>query len=593
MYIEIAIGEPSYRGSLVPREHLASLLKEHTDTPIYRSVYMYDEETKQEIDQRGSLKGFLGKRFIDKIIVDIDKEERTDEETYNLLRSTCMELNDLGIPEEGYQVYFSGSGYHIAITNAVFGFESGEDLPYIVKRTMEQLLPHIDTSIYQRNGIYRVPHTLNQKTGLYKIPLHMTEVWHGKVDEILKRAKERRLDFDYHKLQGDLELHDTILTDVPDREALRTVREPTKVVTCVQRMFNRGPVEGTRHTTLLRMMSHFRRSGIPAESARASAHHWNGGSMDDAHVDKIVTDVYNRGYQYSCFDEVMRQHCSPRCIYFKRKDYVVDVKSAEDMQEEMHERITTDYSGRGLDLARHFGLQRDAFVYPGESVVVMGPTGVNKTTFAQNIMLGYDAENNRIVREWQIPTLFLSLELSAWFMHRRNLQIIANATKEQVHDNYQSIFDSHKHLLDHVVVQTVPPTLEQIRDKVREIQPALVIVDYIELIEAPRGIRGEYEKLNAIAHGLRSMAVNEDIIVMPVSQVSREQSRNDTLDVSSAKGSGAIENSASKVIGIHGVQNQRIRKVEMYKNTDGDMIQTTLQWTPSFRLQKTAYNLLR
>lgn len=593
MYVEVAVGEPSNRGSLIPRTSLAHYIAEYEHQPIYRSVYMYDEETKQEIDTRGSLKGFLGKRYIDKLIIDIDKEERTDQETFNLLRATCMELDDLGLSEETYQVFFSGSGYHIAVTNDAVGFEASEDLPYIVKRTMESLLPHIDPSIYQRNGIYRVPHTLNRKTGLFKIPLYMSEVWHGTVDDILELAQERRLDFDYRTLRGNNELKESILKEVPDRAALRTVREPSKVVPCVQRMFNRGPVDGTRHITLLRMMSHFRRSGIPVEAARSAAHAWNAGSMDDEHVDKIVSDVYNRGYQYSCYDEVMRQHCSPQCIYFKRKDYVVDVKSATDMQEEMHERLTTDYSGRGLDLSQHFGLQKDTFVYPGESVIIMGPTGVNKTTLAQNISLGYDAENDRIVREWQVPTLILSLELSAWFVHRRNLQIVSGLRKEELHKNYQSIFDKYKHLLDHIVVQTVIPTLDQIKQKVREIQPAVVIVDYIELIEAPKGVRGEYEQLNAIAHGLRNMAVNEDIIVMPISQVSREQSRSDELDVSSAKGSGAIENSASKVMGIHGMSKNSIRRIELYKNTDGDLFREHLQWTPSFRLKKTSYELLK
>ena len=48
------------------------------------------------------------------------------------------------------------------------------------------------------------------------------------------------------------------------------------------------------------------------------------------------------------------------------------------------------------------------------------------------------------------------------------------------------------------------------------------------------------------------MAVNEDIIFIQISLVSREYSRSQTMDLYAAKGSGAIENASRKVLGITG-----------------------------------------
>ena len=48
------------------------------------------------------------------------------------------------------------------------------------------------------------------------------------------------------------------------------------------------------------------------------------------------------------------------------------------------------------------------------------------------------------------------------------------------------------------------------------------------------------------------MAVNLDIIIIQVSQVSRDYSRNEVLDLYAGKGSGAIENASRKVIGLNG-----------------------------------------
>ena len=36
-------------------------------------------------------------------------------------------------------------------------------------------------------------------------------------------------------------------------------------------------------------------------------------------------------------------HYVTKCIHYKRKDYLVDVMSAEDMQANLSERLTTDF----------------------------------------------------------------------------------------------------------------------------------------------------------------------------------------------------------------------------------------------------------
>jgi len=132
----------------------------------------------------------------------------------------------------------------------------------------------------------------------------------------------------------------------------------------------------------------------------------------------------------------------------------------------------------------------------------------------------------------------------------------------------------------------VPPTIAQIQEKIRELQPAMVIVDYIDLVDTPSNIRGEYEQVKYISHSLSSMAVNNDVIIIQVSQVSREYSRNEILDLYAGKGSGAIENASRKVIGLNGQANSNAKHLEMYKNTDGELFEVDLEWRPSFRLRR-------
>jgi len=582
-YLEIAIGTPANRGVLIPKGELASYLD---GQPLYRSVYLYDESAAEYVADKGSLKNFFGVRYIDKIPIDVDKKDNSDEKTLDILRGIVYELEEADIGRGSFQCYFSGSGYHIMLAGELFNFKPSSDLPYVVKQTMRKVNPDIDLSIYMRTGIYRLQHSLNQKTSLNKIPLTNSEVMNLEPKDIFELAKGRRLDFEYTNLEASGDLKHLVVEDIPDVKVLTNVSEPTKMTPCVQSMLNKGPASGNRHLTALRIASHYKRHGIPSHYAKVSLLHWNNKSLDENHINELVENVYNRNYQYGCQDSIMLQHCKTQCIFFKRKDYLIDVKTSDEMQTELHDRLTTDFSGKTIDLGAMLGLDVESVIYPGELVTIFGPTGSNKTTFAQNLVLGVDFANNKINVDWQIPTLFLSLELSSWYIHRRHLQIVSGMEKMEVNENYQELYDHHKDELEHVMIQTVSPTLNSIAEKVRELQPSVVVIDYIDLVDTPGSYRGEYEKIKYISHGLSNMAVNNDMIVIQISQVSREYSRNEVLDLYAGKGSGAIENASRKVIGLNGQSKSSIRNVKLLKNTDGELFETQLEWTPSFRLRR-------
>ena len=583
MYVEIAKGTPGNRGYLINKNDLGNFINKK---PLYRSVYLYDDEALKYVEDNETLKNYFGVRYIDKIPIDIDKSGNSDEKTLDVLRGVILELEDADITENSFQCFFSGSGYHIDLAGKLFNFKSGVDLPYIVKQTLKSLIPDLDSSIYMRTGIYRVQHTINQKTNLYKIPLYRDEVMNLDAADILKLAKVNRKDYNYLGLQGDGELEHTVKEEVPDVQVFNKISEPNKIVPCVQSMLNQGAKQGNRHITALRIVSHFKRHGIPSHYAKVMMLHWNNKSMPEKEIMEMVENVYNRNYKYGCQDSVMVEHCKTQCIFFNKKDYMIDVKSSNDMQSELHERLNTDFSGKTIDLGRALGIEKESVIYPGELVTIFGPTGSNKTTFAQNLALGVDFVNDRIVKDWQIPTLFLSLELSSWYMHRRHLQIVSGVSKKEANDNYAELYKKHEDEMSHLMVQTVSPTLDKIGEKVRELEPSLVIVDYIDLVDTPHNVRGEYEKIKYISHGLSSMAVNNDMIVIQVSQVSREYSRNEVLDLYAGKGSGAIENASRKVIGLNGQSNSATRAVKLFKNTDGELFDTEVEWTPSFRLRR-------
>lgn len=585
----MAIGSPSKRGTLVPfDEHWDIVYEQGANQAVYRSVYNYDEEAKNFVQKSGTLKNFLGTRYIQEIPIDIDKGQNTDDYTLKNAQSLVYYLvEDIGLKEGNFQIYFSGTGYHICISAECFDFKPNPDLPFIVKQTMFGIFKdfNIDESVYTRTAIIRLPHTLNIKSQLFKVPITHKELMNSSYEQIQEMASSRRLEFGLIELWGDGSLEEMVDDTVPKIREMSNVLEPRNIVPCIQTLYKRGPSQGSRNNTIMRIASHFKRNGIPSEATKAALLHWNNNQLNPQIVIDKVESTYNYGYRYGCEDKLLVPVCEPKCIHYKNKDYSVDVKNAEDLQTDLSERLETDFTGRMIDLAKMFGLsKKDCAIYPGELVTIFGPTGSNKTTLAQNIVLGYDFANDMIRKEWQMPTLYLSLELSGWYMHRRNLQIVSGMDKENVTQNYKYIGNSFKEMISHISIQTVSPTPQVIQKKIKELQPNVVVVDYIDLLETPRNIRGEYEQVRYISHFLSNLAVNTDIIIIQLSQVAREYSRNQILDIYAGKGSGAIENASRKVIGINGLQDEPDKKISLFKNSDGDLFDIDVNWTPSFRL---------
>ena len=127
MYVEIAKGAPSNRGTLVPKNELHTYLE--PETPLYRSLYLYDDSAVSEIQDKGSVSNYYGTRWIDKVLIDIDKGQDTNEQTLKNAQNYLMALENEGINlNNAIQVYFSGSGYHFMLPNSIFNFEASPEL---------------------------------------------------------------------------------------------------------------------------------------------------------------------------------------------------------------------------------------------------------------------------------------------------------------------------------------------------------------------------------------------------------------------------------------------------------------------------------
>lgn len=596
-YCEVLVETLRKRGVLTTLDRFyEQLIERGLEAPVYRSVFLYDEEGADSVRENKSPKDFIGPQWCDLVPVDIDLGQNTPEFTLSKARMWFQHLCDTGLDDDQIAIYFSGTGYHLFFSSDAFGIKPDPDYAYMLKETMNNLAKEgdlvIDQAVYSKTSVIRAEHTLNRKSGLFKIPLSKEELFMKNPDQIKELAKTQRVNFPSPEPGADGELARFVVRSVPEIRQLSSgkSRDRKEIATCMHSLYHEGPQEGSRNHVVLRLASFYRRQGIPPDAAKAILMRWNDGQLNPRIINEKVEAVYERGYQYGCNDPILKGKCVTSCMFYKHKNMHQVVKDSDDLQKELLERLGTDFTGRSINLSRALGHDSEVVLLPGDMLTIFGPSGSNKSTLTQNIVLGYDPVLDEIVSENTVSTLYLSLELPGHTMQRRSLQICADAPKSDFKkiSNVREYYEQHKEKLSHLKVQHIPPTIQDIEAAINQHDFECVVVDYLDLMPSPH--KDEYSQIRFVSHQLRNLATVKNKIIIQVSQVGREYSREKRLDMFAGKGSGAIENASSIVLGVWNPDKDNdknpMRNIEMFKATDDDMISTRLFWTPSFRMKK-------
>jgi replicative DNA helicase len=198
----------------------------------------------------------------------------------------------------------------------------------------------------------------------------------------------------------------------------------------------------------------------------------------------------------------------------------------------------------------------------GQLFILAGRTSSGKTAFALSMA-------SRIAVKTNLPVLFFSLEMTKDELGLRILCAEAKVSNNRIkHAEFLTQYD-----MDHLVhaadrlydTQLIIDdksniTVNEIRAKARRVQKdkgnlALIIVDYMQLIEGPEGFRREdrYNIISDVSRSLKHMAKELDVPVVALAQLSRNVERREDKHpiLSDLRESGSIEQDADIVGFIH------------------------------------------
>lgn len=605
MNYEVAEDSLSHRHILKAEEEIPEWAWQNgLDKALYTSVYCYSPDEMALMQTLKVSEWTQVQRYIQWVPIDIDKGDNSDEETIRRAAECVYQLRELGLHPYNMKLYFSGRGYHIMIHEGCFNFRSvlkqhgiinGEpflDLPFVVKDTMKKLPvigESLDPAIYQRNGFLRTTHSLNSKSGLYKIPVTTEEIMLLKWQEIHELAKQRREDFPWEdEYSGDGELEEYVTTYIPAVRSYTAIREPIYEQHCIYKMLETGPQQGSRNNVLLRIASHLKRSGIPSEQAKQMLLAWNDASLDETLVLEKIEAAYNRNYNYGCTDSLRLKYCNPRCKHYSEKDVVETPSTFEELIEATKKTDFIKEMQLGVDIAKLCGINMydsDYIALRGEVVSIIGMTKSGKSTFMKHMGLCLDlGEMSRIHESEKRSTLYYTGEEDERYFVLNCCKILENCSKYDAIRRKDELIDKWKPSIDHIMPLPTRGKLARIEDDLATFAPAQIMLDTLDhFVNKDKQSVGIEEAMLY----LQELAVKYNIIVWLVSQVSRLDAREGIVRLFSGKGSGSIENQSRKVIGISTTDTAKVSHVEFLANSTGDFGQEfDLQILSSTRLKK-------
>lgn len=263
-------------------KRVLTFLKAYANTDVYYTIYTYYGEDKDKCP-------ILAPLYLD--FDDDDVEGHYLEERSDVYRAVQLLSKWFKVPVEQIRLYFSGSkGFHVIIPHEIFGWTPSADLNTRLKCVMTQIQKElgtgrIDGRIYDRKRLFRIPNSINGKSGLYKIPLTLDELMKISSYEELKQIASKPKLAMFPAPAYSKESQDAFEGWIQAHQEQKHVRQHTGTIKipeggrpllpCVEAILRDGVGEGSRNNTAVAIASSILQSGKTLEETEDILYEWN------------------------------------------------------------------------------------------------------------------------------------------------------------------------------------------------------------------------------------------------------------------------------------------------------------------------------
>ena len=290
-------------------DKLDAFISSHNNTDVYYCVYNYENE---DIDHCK----MLGSPYLD-FDTDIESEDAFDEVRKEVRMAMNYFVTYWKVPIGMIEVYFSGNkGFHLVIPYQVLGLKPDAELNMKFKQVAQLVIKqcnakHIDTGIYDRKRLFRIPNTINAKSGLYKVPMTYEQLETMNLDDVIEWASiPRDFPFETPALSLKSAMHyKAMFKKKPVEKKKKAFQIPQKrkrLLPCVVEILKNGAEKGQRNNTTVALASSLMQSGIPRDETEDIILDWNQSNdepLKESEISITVSSAYRtlcNGMGYGC-----------------------------------------------------------------------------------------------------------------------------------------------------------------------------------------------------------------------------------------------------------------------------------------------------
>lgn len=291
------------------------------NTDVYRCIYEY------------SLENIDSAKLYGPIYFDLDGDISSNKQFQKLkqdLNGIIIFFEQLGLKEEEMNIFFSGSkGFHFTVNPEILGIIPKTDLNALYKAWAiylynTQNIKSIDLKIYDKRRLFRIPYTINSKTGLYKVILSKEDVQKLTLKDLDNFKNPINKELFLKKRESDIKINldaakafykksQNLYRKRTESEEPESMKTPVKIpetkqdlLPCVKALLSEGAEKGYRNNTLVLISSAVLQSGYKLEETLDLMHEWN--ELNDPplkheEVELTVRSAYTMllsGKKYGC-----------------------------------------------------------------------------------------------------------------------------------------------------------------------------------------------------------------------------------------------------------------------------------------------------
>lgn len=297
---------------------------------VYQTIYRYETKNSDESN-------FIAPLYFDLDIDDIENNYgKIKIDLMLLVRQLCTMFS---LSEDDVEIYFSGSkGFHILINEEIFGFEGSRDLNKDLKLIALKLKAFtinktVDTKIYDYKRLFRMVNSINQKTGLYKIPVTIEQIRVMNFEQLKEYAKEpkeiisKEYTLNEKAKERFHEVVEEIRADNKRHVNIRVARDFIKkkqMLPCVKYILQNGAAKGQRNNTMIALASALFQIENDFDEVLEVVKTWNETKCEEPlpsnEVYATVNSAYrivNSGRIYGCTAFMELDLCVKNCPIYK------------------------------------------------------------------------------------------------------------------------------------------------------------------------------------------------------------------------------------------------------------------------------------